>query len=385
MKKIVLSIISVFALAVLARAEEPNVMVIHYNDGSEAKVKIENIEHLEFLNLEDLSGFEDAKNPSASTDSPTEPGDSTEPGGSTEPELPETTPKVGDYFYSDGTWSDGGLVSIDPDGQNAVWSATKPAPIEGKTVIGIVFNTNPDRIGETEKSMGFTHGYVIGLRNITDPKKRNYDKYPESVWFADEYAYTHDMVQVNQVAKSAKSCYENLAGYDDTWRIIANVEALESDPDYYAIDIPMFYNGTSPRYPVEAPKNTSGWFIPSVGQMWDCVANFCSGEVAAFLSGWRTRTDDFTYYCSKKDLSISPFEQFMKPFELVPAKDKDEITMNDEGDLSKGTGYFKIGTATRYDDEARVVIDLGMQGNTLVEGMAGWFDEEAHARPILAF
>ena len=47
-------------------------------------------------------------------------------------------PKIGDYYYSDGTWSDGGLVSIEADGLNPVWADTKPAPVAGKTVIGIV-------------------------------------------------------------------------------------------------------------------------------------------------------------------------------------------------------------------------------------------------------
>ncbi|MCH5230601.1 MAG: hypothetical protein J1F43_02260 [Muribaculaceae bacterium] len=379
MKKLVLSIISTLALTSFALADEPNVMVIHYNDGSEAKVKIENIEHLEFLNLDDLSGFEDAKNPSASTDSPTDPGDSTEPGGSTDPELPETAPKVGDYFYSDGTWSDGGLVSIDPDGQNAVWSSTKPGPIEGKTVIGIVFNTNPDRISETEKAKGFTHGYVIGCKNITDPQKKNYSQYPESVWYASQYAYTNDLVQVNQVAKTAVTCYNNIEGYAETKAILENNEA-----EYYYTDIPMFYYGTQ-AYPVAAPKNTSGWYIPSVGQMWDCVANFCSGEVAKFLADNRTNSKDFTYYVSKNDLTSAAFPQFMKVFELVPDTDKDDMTIPDNGNLNNNTGTINLATSTRYDDETRVIISLGLDKCKLIEGMAAWFDEETHARPVLAF
>lgn len=36
-------------------------------------------------------------------------------------------PKVGDYYYSDGTWSDGGLISMDANGCNAVWAEQKPA------------------------------------------------------------------------------------------------------------------------------------------------------------------------------------------------------------------------------------------------------------------
>ena len=50
-------------------------------------------------------------------------------------------PKIGDYYYSDGTWSDGGLVSIEADGLNPVWADTKPAPVAGKTVTGIVCRT----------------------------------------------------------------------------------------------------------------------------------------------------------------------------------------------------------------------------------------------------
>lgn len=359
MRKFIAALLSASFLAAYAGVDEPNQMVIHFKDGSQKKIDITDADYMEFQKVEN-------------------------PGEDPTVDLP--APKVGDYFYSDGTWSDGGLISIEADGRNAVWSATKPAPVDGKTVVGIVFCTNPDRMGETEKAKGFTRGYVIGCKNIIDTKKKNYDKYPESVWFASQYAYTNDMVQINQVSKTAKSCYENLSGYDDTWNLIYTVTEVDNNnAEYIAEDIPMFYNGTGDRYPVAAPANTSGWFIPSVGQMWDCVANFCSGEVAEFLAKNQTNTYDFTYYCSKTDLSSSPFETFMKPFELVPITDKDEININDEGDISKGTGYIKLATATRYDDEARVVIDLGMQGNTLIEGMAGWFDEEAHARPILAF
>ena len=53
--------------------------------------------------------------------------------------------------------------------------------------------------------------------------------------------------------------------------------------------------------------------------------------------------------------------------------------------IPDGTNYMSIATSSRYDEESRVIFNIGMNGNTLIEGMAGWFDEEAHARPILAF
>lgn len=343
------------ALCAFGQVEDPDLMIIHYKNGTTTEIDITGADYLEFAK-------KNTENPD-------------------KPDVPVTPsePKVGDYFYSDGTWSDGGLISINPDGTNAVWSATKPAPLAGKTVVGIVFSTNPDRMAQSEKDAGFTHGYVIGCKNITDPKKKNYAQYPESVWFAGQYAYINGLVQVNQVSKITSTCYNNLQGYTETKTL-----KEKNDPQYYYDDIPMFWYGTD-AYPVEAPENTSGWFIPSVGQMWDCVANFCSGEVATFLAQNRSNSQDFTYYCSKNNLSTSPFEQFMKVFELVPDADKDEITIADNGNASQNTLTINLGTSTRYDDESRVIISLGMKGCKLVEGMAAWFDEETHARPILAF
>lgn len=350
MRKIFTSIFAGLALLAMGQTDEPNVMIIHYTDGSSNQINLDLIDHLEFTNADDPDG----------------------------PEVPLADPKVGDYFYSDGTWSDGGLISIDPDGQNALWAETKPAPLAGKTVIGIVFCTDPDRIAQSEKDRGFTHGYVIGCKNITDPKKINYEQYPESVWFGSQYACDNDLLQVNPVSKACKTCYGNINGYTETVTMFD-----KNSPEYYYSDIPMFYYGVG-EYAAEAPSNTSGWFIPSIGQMWDCVANFCSGEVAAFLAENRTNSYDFTYYCSKNNLSEAPFKSFMKPFELVAAEDKDDITVADNGSTSKNR-VISLGCSTRYDDESRLVIMLGMDENTTIEGMAAWFDEEAHARPILAF
>ena len=81
-----------------------------------------------------------------------------------EPEPEPSEPKVGDYFYSDGTWSDGGLVSIEADGLNPVWADEKPAPVAGKQVIGIVFQTNPERMAASDVAAGYTHGYVVAVR-----------------------------------------------------------------------------------------------------------------------------------------------------------------------------------------------------------------------------
>lgn len=345
---------SIFALTLassvaFAQTPPPNPtrMTLHYKSGEVKTFDLTELDYMEFDN-----------------------------GGETpvDPPVPGE-PKVGDYFYSDGTWSDGGLVSIDANGCNAVWAATKPAPIEGKTVIGIVFQTNPDRIAEADRLAGYTHGYVIACKNIQDPNKTNFAQYPETVWFTSGKTWVTS--DANKVSKLAKSCYENLSGREETQKMFE-----KNDAQYYSEDIPMFYYGTT-AYPVAAPENTSGWFIPSVGQMWDCVANFCSGEVAQYLDTQKDQTIDFTYYVKHEGTVDVPFDKFMSVFSLVPEADKDEITIPDGSEANKK--YIAFGTSTRYDEESRVIINLGMEGYKYMEGMAEWFDGEAHARPILAF
>lgn len=279
-------------------------------------------------------------------------------------------PKVGDYFYSDGTWSDGGLISIDADGRNAVWSATKPAPIAGKTVIGIVFNTDPNRMAQADRNAGYTHGYVIGCKNITDPGKSNYNLYPESVW----YANFEVEIDYFDICKSGKKWYSNLEGRYETTTM------LEHYSDNAATMVPMFYYGTT-GYPVAAPENTSGWFLPSTGQMWDCIANFCSGIVAQKLLEARTLAYDFTAYFSEETRE-PVFENFMRVFELVPDTDKDEMTMND---ATGSPTSIAMRTSSRYSTDAACHFNLGTDSKGLIEGMAGWTNEEGHARPILAF
>lgn len=335
--------ISLTVAAGIASTETANRMTLHFKSGETQVFNLEELDHMEFDHVD----------------------------------VAPPTPKVGDYFYSDGTWSDGGLISMDANGCNAVWSDTKPAPIAGKTVVGIICNTNPDRMAAADKEAGFTHGYVIGCKNITDPKKSNYAQYPETVWFAGQYAVTDG----NKVSKLAKSCYENLSGREET-----KVMWQKNDARYYDDDIPMFYNGSeyngTCRYPVQAPEGTSGWFIPSIGQIWDCVANFCNGDVAQFLAENQAKSVDFTYYVSEELTTTVPFDDFMKVFSLVPAADKDEMVIP-EGSASKP--YISLGCSTRYDAESRVIINLGMNGYGLIEGMAEWFDGEVHARPFFAF
>lgn len=276
-------------------------------------------------------------------------------------------PKVGDYFYSDGTWSDGGLISIDSDGQNALWATEKPAPLAGKTVVGIVCCTDASRMAAEDVAAGFTHGYVLSTRNLTDPQKINYSDYPETIWYGSKNSEGSE----TSVVKLTKSAYGRLSGRQDSQDVLAKYPGAE------AVEAPMFWAASQ----MEAPAGTSGWFVPSTGQLWDCIANFCSGTVAATLKAGRTNGYDFTYYFTQ-NLGVNVMEQFMAVFALVPDSQKDAITY---ADVTSGAQAVSMRTSNRYDDEATVIFNLGCDSKGLLEGMAAWRDEDCHARAMLAF
>ena len=202
--------------------------------------------------------------------------------------------KIGDYFYSDGTWSDGGLRKIYSDGRREI-ADPKPGPDRsgGKVVIGIVFQADPYRIGLAEKEAlgGEAHGLVMALRNTS---------VTSSVQWAANFNYLDEGLTK---ILTQKQLYEDISGYANNKHILSNRGSFDNYPAFKA----------SKEYPAPAPATTTGWFLPSSGQWWDILQNLGSchalaqsdqrnssstedpndgfvwgntGNVAAALNGW---------------------------------------------------------------------------------------------------
>lgn len=271
--------------------------------------------------------------------------------------------KIGDYFYSDGTWSDGGLLSIDEDGMNAVWASPKPAPEEGKTVIGIVFQTDQARMASTDISQGFTHGYVVSTHIASYPEK------PETQYSLDEG------IECLNNCKIGTSWYANLKGAWETDQVY-NTYATEGKADM----VPAFKLVKEDF--AAAPESTSGWFLPSTGQLWDMIANFCGDEVAEMLKSYRTITYDVTYERGI-NATYSVIDKFNEVSALVPDSMKDDLYVPK---TEMHHNYCGIWTSTLYDnsDGAACLIYLGNEkGKTFVCG--DWVDNPYFVKPILAF
>lgn len=202
--------------------------------------------------------------------------------------------KIGDYFYSDGTWSDGGLRKIYSDGRKEI-ADPKPGPDRsgGKVVIGIVFQTDPYRIGRAEKEAlsGKAHGLVMALRTPTAIA-------PVAWWKSRLDEQDEGLTK----CLTKKLRYEDISGYGNCKHIRSNRGSLD--------DYPAFKSAV--EYGVPAPATTTGWFLPSSGQWWDILQNLGSshdlaqsdqqnssatenpdaagfvwnGNVAAALNGW---------------------------------------------------------------------------------------------------
>ena len=149
--------------------------------------------------------------------------------------------KAGDFFYSDGTWS----ADLDPD----------------KTCIGVVFyagHHENDLSDYSSTGIGSVkcHGYVLALNNANEevcawgpnadlgnyPLDEDGDGYmlnSGNVKDADYSGFLHTM---NMKAAAAGGLSSALEGYPAAW---------------YALG-----------YDVDAPENTSDWFLPSISQLY---------------------------------------------------------------------------------------------------------------------
>lgn len=160
-----------------------------------------------------------------------------------EPEV--VAPRIGDIYYSDGTWS------------------TKLK--EGATPIGIVFRVGiasemSDREGFYTKKDGVTpfdefHGYVVALRDATAKDDTN-----EGVWWsAFDSKFT---------GTGASTNIADFLGYTNTQSIVETAIRDKGELNGSTNNYPATYYATTVyEQTCPAPESSSGWFLPAAGQM----------------------------------------------------------------------------------------------------------------------
>lgn len=158
----------------------------------------------------------------------------------------ESQPKPGDYFYSDGTWSDGGLRKWGAD-ESMEWASPLPDPDNSKTVIGVVFysghneedSSNYSDTGIKERNC---HGYVMALNDVGN------DRY---AWASHNYSLNDGTILWDT----------DWSGYFNQYYVSIFHRGLDDFPAFKKCD--EYGRGTS----ASAPSGTSGWYLPSCAQL----------------------------------------------------------------------------------------------------------------------
>ena len=138
----------------------------------------------------------------------------------------KTTPAPGDYYYSDGTWS---------------------AELWEKPCIGIVFKAgagNNDVLNDYDNKLsGQINGYAVALQD------------------AARFGIMWSTVQENCQTSTTTNDYK---GYDNTAKVLC---VTDYSPEKY----PVFQAVSEFGETTVAPSGSSGWYLPSAGQMIDIV------------------------------------------------------------------------------------------------------------------
>lgn len=285
--------------------------------------------------------------------------------------VPVANPKVGDYFYSDGTWSDGGLVSINEDGTNPVWKEQKPAPEEGKTVIGIVFQTNRDRIYEGLTEAGYTHGLVIGTAEV----------------YAS-YTLDDSFGCIGGARYTGYRWYNDILGKYWTDRVVKYYPGNEIQR------CPVFDFVTT-DYRLPAPAGTSGWYVPAIGELWDFIANLGGEEIASYLKLYRdygieyeSATDDSIEQSAfditrldEKKLTYNLLDRLNDCWSLVPEAQRDNLRYI----YGVGLNVSQLMSASVYESgEACCIFQITKDNGFSFQ--PGWqYADQMICHPVLAF
>ena len=146
----------------------------------------------------------------------------------------------------------------------------------GSTSIGIVYSTDVSRIGTAakqalkEKGVNTPHGLVMALTNASDGCRWGDNGKDENSGGANGAPFKEN-------TGTLQKQYNNVDGYGETHWIIdtygrnGNTALQNTYTAFYHASRYGTAESSSEKY--AAPFNSTGWFIPSMGQWWDILSN----------------------------------------------------------------------------------------------------------------
>ena len=206
--------------------------------------------------------------------------------------------QAGDFYCKNGS-GEGYLIPGD-----APLTAAQQA-----ACIGIVYSTDASRIGEAAKKVltdqGVTpHGLVMALTNASEGCRWGNENKDENSSGNVGEPFKEN---TNQLLKQ----YSNIDGYGETrWIIDTYKDSGTTLQDTYSAFYHASRYGTadSNTDKYATPSNTTGWFIPSMGQWWDILSNLGGID----LSSYRDKTDSYTSISSAAPTAVSNMNKYLE-------------------------------------------------------------------------
>ena len=180
---------------------------------------------------------------------------------------------VGDYYYADGSIYPGPTAQqIVNNGskENATVTLDNYTPFK-EGCIGIIFSTVTS-VTDTEK--GWTKGYVMALKNT---------KAENTVWANTKGI---DETFLDNIAVDNADRFTTLIADKDGY--IKTMAMINSENGYTVTSRPAFFEAVNYSVQYTTPELSSGWFLPSIGQLVDLM-NYLGG-----VSDLITATSNFT-------------------------------------------------------------------------------------------
>ncbi len=223
---------------------------------------------------------------------------------------------------------------------------TNPTTNEARTVVGIVFQTDPDRIGakEKEKLGGNARGLVMSVKNAATNQK----------W--GPYGRDEGLKKCSTKADN----YNDISGYGNCEHIRTNHSGFDNYPAFKAADD---YNASCP-----VPAATTGWYLPSSGQLWDILRNL-GGCPSLAEAAQQSSSDSGGFYWSGQGNVPAALNAWMQK---IAAGGKDVFG-----------SYAWLWSSSEYPDDRARYWNVNSNGNVHCDW--GYKDSGNDVRPVLAF
>ncbi|MDE7119902.1 MAG: hypothetical protein K2O10_04770 [Muribaculaceae bacterium] len=166
--------------------------------------------------------------------------------------APQAAPRLGDFYYSDGTWS---TTLVNRDG-------AEPIGVIFYVGLGTGDNKSFYKVKDGSAAMSEFHGYVVALRDATYVN----GEHNPAAWKAGNF-------DGSDTGCGCSISLTDFCGYTNTLSI--RNRASRDFGGLSATNMAAAYHATeSFEAQVPAPAQSSGWFMPSAGQLkyiWDSV------------------------------------------------------------------------------------------------------------------